>query len=62
MIAPLITRAVPSPVKVRSRETDASGLNLKVVIAFCLVGIFLTLYGVLRFPEFGAVIAQYNQF
>jgi len=60
MIVSLISRAFQSPAK--TRETDASGPDLHVVVAFCLIGILLTLYCVLRFPEFGAVIAQYNQF
>ena len=44
---------------------DASGLansDLPVVIALSLMGLLLTLYVMRRFPELGALIAQYNQF
>jgi hypothetical protein len=36
--------------------------NLQTVVALCLIGFLLTLYFILRFPDFGALIAQYNQF
>jgi hypothetical protein len=36
--------------------------DLSAVIAFCLIGFLLTLNLMLRFPNLGAVIAQYNQF
>jgi hypothetical protein len=36
--------------------------DLLAVIAFCLIGVLLALNIILRFPEFGAVIEQYNQF
>ena len=32
------------------------------VVAFSLIGLLLTLNVILHFPEWGAVIAQYNQF
>jgi hypothetical protein len=32
------------------------------VVCFCLIGLLLTLNFILRFPELGALIAQYNQF
>ena len=32
------------------------------VIAFSLIGLLVTLNVILHFPEWGAVIAQYNQF
>lgn len=44
---------------------DAEGsanADLHAVIAFSLVGLLLALYLVLRFPELGALVAQYNQF
>ena len=62
MIVPLITRAVQPPVQSSSRDADTTGPNLHVVVAFCVIGILLTLYCLLRFPEFGALISQYNQF
>jgi hypothetical protein len=36
--------------------------DLQVVAAFCLIGLLLTLNLIFRFPDMGAVIAQYNQF
>jgi hypothetical protein len=36
--------------------------DLLAVVAFCLIGILLALNLILRFPDFGAVIEQYNQF
>jgi len=36
--------------------------DLLAVIAFCLIGVLLALNMILRFPDFGAVIEQYNQF
>jgi hypothetical protein len=32
------------------------------VAAYCAIGVLLALNLILRFPEFGAVIEQYNQF
>jgi hypothetical protein len=43
----------------RAHVTDPS---LHAVIAFCLIGFLLMLNLMLRFPDFGAIIAQYNQF
>jgi hypothetical protein len=36
--------------------------DLKVVVVFSLIGLLLALNLMFRFPDFGAVIAQYNQF
>jgi hypothetical protein len=36
--------------------------DLSAVIAFCLIGLLLALNLMLRFPDLGAVIEQYNQF
>jgi hypothetical protein len=36
--------------------------DLIALVAFCLIGLLLALNLILRFPEFGAVIEQYNQF
>jgi hypothetical protein len=32
------------------------------VVAFSLIGLLVTLNMILHFPEWGALIAQYNQF
>jgi hypothetical protein len=36
--------------------------ELPMIIAFCLLGLLLTFSLILRFPDLGAVIEQYNQF
>jgi len=36
--------------------------DLSMIVAFCLIGLLLSLNLILRFPDFGAVIEQYNQF
>jgi hypothetical protein len=36
--------------------------DLPTIIAFCLLGLLLTLNLMLRFPDLGALIEQYNQF
>ena len=36
--------------------------DLQIVVAFCLIGLLLMLNLIFRFPDMGAVIAQYNQF
>jgi hypothetical protein len=36
--------------------------DLPTIIAFCLLGLLLTLNLILRFPDLGALIEQYNQF
>jgi hypothetical protein len=36
--------------------------DLPMIVVFCLLGLLLTFSLILRFPDFGAVIEQYNQF
>jgi hypothetical protein len=36
--------------------------DLPMIVAFCLLGLLLTFGLILRYPDFGAVIEQYNQF
>jgi hypothetical protein len=36
--------------------------DLPIIVAFCLLGLLLTFSLILRYPDFGAVIEQYNQF
>jgi hypothetical protein len=45
----------------RFKELAARG-DFQLVLAFSLIGLLITLNLIFRFPEFGAVIAQYNQF
>ena len=42
--------------------TAIANPDLHAVVAFCLIGFLLALNLILRFPDFGAVIEQYNQF
>ena len=39
-----------------------SNSDLPMIVAFCLLGLLLTFSLILRYPDFGAVIEQYNQF
>lgn len=42
--------------------TAIANPDLHAVVAFCLIGFLLALNLILRFPDFGAVIEQFNQF
>jgi hypothetical protein len=42
--------------------TAVTNPDLHAVVALCLIGLLLTLNLIFRFPDMGAVIAQYNQF
>jgi uncharacterized membrane protein YdfJ with MMPL/SSD domain len=55
--------------RTRRTETEWSRLvtvianpDLQAVVAFYLIGFLLTLNLILRFPDFGAIIEQFNQF
>lgn len=52
------------PMSRQNQQTSTPWANhgLVAVILFCLIGLLLTLNLVLRFPDFGSVIEQYNQF
>lgn len=68
------TLAVQSPTKATTCRTQRAeivqsqlitvitDLNLQAAVALCLIGFLLTLYFILRFPDLGALIEQYNQF
>lgn len=36
--------------------------SLHTIIALCLIALLLILNAILRFPDLGSIIAQYNQF
>jgi hypothetical protein len=36
--------------------------NLIVIVLFCAIGLLVTVNLMLRFPDLGTLIAQYNQF
>jgi uncharacterized membrane protein YdfJ with MMPL/SSD domain len=59
----------PADRRTRRTETEWSRLvtviadpDLHAVVAYCLMGLLLTLNLILRFPDLGAIIEQYNQF
>ena len=62
MSAPLTDRAVQSRAKPDSRRSDIPGSDWCTGAELFVIAVLLMLYGILRFPELGAVIAQYNQF
>jgi hypothetical protein len=70
MVLPLIIESFQSMTKpgVRDDKMDIecsrfiADPNLHAIVLLCLVGLLLTLNFVLRSPDLGAVIAQYNQF
>jgi hypothetical protein len=70
MVLPLIVHSLQSikkpglrPVKMeRNSSAFAAAPNLHAIVLFCLISLLLTLNFVLRFPDLGMVIAQYNQF
>jgi hypothetical protein len=48
--------------KQHSLSKDKSHRDVRIVVVFCLIGFLLTLILIFRFPNIGAVIAEYNQF
>jgi hypothetical protein len=44
------------------RAADHATPDLYTMIAFSLIGLLLALNLMLRFPEIGALVNQYNQF
>lgn len=40
----------------------ATNPDLQLIVAFCLIGLLLTINVMFRFPDLGAIIAQCNQF
>jgi hypothetical protein len=45
-----------------SLVATVAGPDLPVILAFCLTGFLIALSVMQRFPDFGAVIEQFNQF
>ncbi|MFZ0524801.1 MAG: hypothetical protein WAM40_04160 [Xanthobacteraceae bacterium] len=48
----------------RSRLVTAISNNpdLVAIVLFCVIGLSVTLNMILRFPDLGGIIAQFNQF
>jgi uncharacterized membrane protein YdfJ with MMPL/SSD domain len=66
-----VLRSLIKPANLRTQKTETewsrlvtaiANPDLHAVVAFCLIGLLLTLNLILRFPSFGAVIEQSNQF
>lgn len=55
-------RASPARAFWSRLTTAVSNPQLQIVAAFCIIGILLTLNVALRFPEFGAVVAELDSF
>jgi hypothetical protein len=59
----LPTKSTGSPASSFRRAVSATLTpDLLAIVAFCLIGLLLALNMILRFPDLGAVIEQYNQF
>lgn len=68
------TRELQAPPRAKSRHVHAANElwqrlyatvtdpDLQAIVAFCLIGLLLTLNVMLRFPDLGAIIEQCNQF
>jgi hypothetical protein len=52
----------PADERWRRIFTAVSNPDLQLALALSLIGLLLTLYIMFRFPDLGALIAQYNQF
>jgi hypothetical protein len=48
--------------KSAQRDADHGNTDLPGAIAFSLIGLLLALNIMLRFPEIGALVTQYNRF
>ncbi len=59
----IITQRVPTATGFwfRFKELTARS-DFQLVLAFSVIGLLVALNLMFRFPEYGAIIAQYNQF
>jgi hypothetical protein len=59
---------IPAPTRVGATGTWQRVLaaiaepNFLTIVAFCTIGLLLTLDVMLRFPDFGSLMESYNQF
>lgn len=59
----ILTGSVAPVPRAWSRFKDfVARADFQLVLAFSLIGLLVTLNLIFRFPELGALIAQYNQF
>ena len=59
-----LTLGIRSPRRSESRPIISAEAEYELLtfITFCLLGLLIALNLMVRFPEFGTVIAEYNQF
>lgn len=62
MSVPRINRAIHSQTQSQAPQTETPDFDFQTSIEILIAAVLLTLYCILRFPELGALIAQYNQF
>lgn len=71
LILPLIVAAtrslalsIQSPRELGDRPTTSAEreCELLMIVAFCLLGLLVTLQIMIRFPDLGLIISEYNQF
>jgi hypothetical protein len=62
MSIPLTNRAIQSQTKSNAPQAETSDFDFQTSVEIFVAAVLLTLYCVLRFPELGAAIVQYNQF
>jgi hypothetical protein len=59
----VVAQRIPTSTGFWSRFKErAGGADFQLVLAFSLIGLLVALNLMFRFPEYGAIIAQYNQF
>jgi hypothetical protein len=46
----------------RSSQFAEVEYEILLIVVFCLVGLLVTLNLIFRFPDLGAMVAEYNQF
>jgi hypothetical protein len=62
-------RGIPPPTQAKTTGTAWYGLlaaiskpNFITIVAFCTIGLLTMLNVILRFPDLGSLVEQYNQF
>jgi hypothetical protein len=55
---------IQSPIRLKSRPTIPAEVEYEflAVAIFCLIGLLVVLNLIFRFPDFGVLIVEYNQF
>jgi hypothetical protein len=59
-----LTLGIQSPRKLGDHPTTSAEreFELLTIVAFCLLGLLVTLEFMIRLPDLGMIIAEYNQF